>query len=234
MHLTEEKINASLILHTLKSFHSLYLSWWGERQSSLSLCRRLLAAPFSVLLFRKVTAPPSSPPSEVMTRSLNLCLGSGGSGSGGAPTLSSTWGSCRSTLALRKETRVSSVCAFPSPPLVHPLGHSLGVFLLLDLLPGPVWVCGFFPFGLRYRLLLLLLRLLWFCWAALDLHLHLRVLNQRFGNIVTGTLSAFLLWGCGVSFPLLENKNRELQNAADQNSTENFDIKCSCAVILVK
>lgn len=125
MHLNEKKLNPGWILHTLQSFHSLYLSWaavLAGRQSSLSLCRRLLDLPFCVLLFRKVVTPPSSPPSEVMTRSLNLCLGSGGSGSDGAPALSSTWGSCRSTLALWRETRVSSVCTFPELQFVHPFG----------------------------------------------------------------------------------------------------------------
>lgn len=74
------------------------------RQSALSLCRRLLDFPFCILLFRKVVLPPSSAPSDVMTRSLNLCLGSGGSVSDGVPTLSSTSGSCRSTLALERRT----------------------------------------------------------------------------------------------------------------------------------
>lgn len=172
MHLNEEILKPSLILHSFKYFtvfiylsdgYGVGLSWLGNH-SSLSLCRRLLDLLFCVLLFRKLVLPPSSPPSEVMTRSLNLCLGSGGSVSAGVLTLSSTCGSCRSTFALWKKNPVSRVCTFSALQFAHPLGHSLGVLLLLDLLPGSVWVCSFFPFGLCCLfLLLLLLLLLQFC-----------------------------------------------------------------------
>lgn len=105
-----------------------------------------------------------------------------------------------------------AVFYFTTLQFLHRLGHSLGVLLLLDLLPGPVWVCGSLPFGLRRRRCLLL----WFCWAALDLQLHLRFLHRLFGSIVVGFLSALLLWGLCVSFPLLQKRDRELWDALAQ------------------
>ncbi|MEQ2172810.1 hypothetical protein GOODEAATRI_025196 [Goodea atripinnis] len=65
-------------------------------QSSSSLCRRLLDLPFWFLFFLNDVGPPSSP-SEVMTRSLNLGLGSGGRSAGVPAVPSSVWGSCKST-----------------------------------------------------------------------------------------------------------------------------------------
>lgn len=85
-------------------------------QSSSSLCRRLLDFPFWVLFFLNDAGPPSSP-SEVMIRSLNLGLGSGGSSGRAAAALSSVWGSCKSTLALGKRRKkpdvLCSISAYP-------------------------------------------------------------------------------------------------------------------------
>lgn len=72
---------------------------------SSSLCLRLLDLPFWVLVFLNKTGPLWSP-SEVMTRSLNFCLGSGGSSGVGVEMISSTCGNCKSTLALKKKSEM--------------------------------------------------------------------------------------------------------------------------------
>ncbi|TKS65591.1 Peptide chain release factor 1, mitochondrial [Collichthys lucidus] len=59
-----------------------------------------------VLVLLNEAGPPSSP-SDVMTRSLNFGFGSGGRSAGLAAVLASTWGNCKSTLALKGEQTVS-------------------------------------------------------------------------------------------------------------------------------
>lgn len=97
-----------------------------------------------------------------MTRSLNFCLGSGGSSVGAVDVLSSTCGNCRSTLAL--EIKWGMVTGLQLMRIIAVLKDLLGILLDFDPFPRSVWVCCFWSFGLYPTLCHIFLFLLGFSW----------------------------------------------------------------------
>lgn len=201
----------------IKVRHSAAFRLEGQSSSSSSLCRRLLDLPFCVLFFLNDVGPPSSP-RDVMMRSLNLCLGSGGRSDGAAAAVPSTWGNCKSTLAL-EEKQNGTVSALPT----HVSGldwdpkatcqyrpfkqHLLWILFLLDLFPEPIRICSFRPSGLRLPLRhLFRLLLLRFSCCALDLFLFFRLLCVLFRSIVTCFIVSLLFRGLRFRLPFLETK----------------------------
>lgn len=148
----------------------------------------LLDLPFCVVFFLKEAGPPSAP-RDVMMRSLNLGFGSGGMSAGALTMIPSTFGSCKSTLALRrqdKETVRAFSVAYRSYVGLNQQ-HLLWIHFFPDLLPAPIWVGGFCPSCLfLHWCRLYLLLLVGFSCRALDLLvLFFHLFSLLFRRIIT-------------------------------------------------
>lgn len=173
------------------------VSFWVH-QSSSSRCRRLLDLPFCVF-FLNEAGPPSSP-REVMTRSLNLGLGSGGTSVEALAVPPSTWGSCKSTLALEREEINQWIIAWCISTFTNQTAlervqilHLQWILLLLDLFPGPIWIGSFGLFGLwHHSCCLFLFLLLRFSCCALDLLLFFHLFSSLLGRFITAFIFSLL------------------------------------------